>query len=79
VLSSKLKRLGVALQQVTENVMAAADAGSYTANSEVAQEILESVAGDVDLKAITELLSEHARLTRALIADARLLKKHGIQ
>ncbi len=77
-LSAKLKRLGLALQQAAANLVEA-DAGGYSANSEAAREVLAPVAGEVDLSGITQLLNDHVRLTRLLVADQQTLKKHGIE
>jgi hypothetical protein len=76
-LSAKLERLGVALQQAA-HVMAA-DAASSPANSEAAKQMLQSVAGDVDVSGITQLLNEHVRLTKHLVADEQTLKEYGIE
>jgi hypothetical protein len=76
-LTAKLQRLG-AVFQATANIMAN-DAGSYSANSEAAMEVLESVAGDVDISGTTQLLNEHARLARNLISGEPKHKKHGTE
>jgi hypothetical protein len=62
-LTAKLKLLGIALQQAAE------------ANPEAARDMLESVAGDIDISGITELLKEHARLGRNVTADRQALKQ----
>ena len=76
--SARLKRLGTALQQATANMMAA-EAENYTANTEAARTILESLAGEIDVSGITELLNEHVRLTKHLIADQQALKDRGLK
>jgi hypothetical protein len=77
-LSDKLKRLGMALQQATASLLAADD-GKDTSHSEAARETLASVAGEVDLSGITQLLNEHVRLRQRLTADRQTLKEHGIE
>jgi hypothetical protein len=67
-LTDKLKRLGIALQQAAGN-LTAAGAGDSAANSDAARNILESAGAEVDLSSITELLDEHARLTRELVEE----------
>ena len=62
-LTDKLKRLGLALQQAADT------------DPEAARDMLESVAGDIDISGITELLKEHARRDRNLTADKQGLKQ----
>jgi len=77
-LNAKLKSLGIAFQQASAKLIAA-DAGALSPNSQAAKDILESIAADVDISGITQLLNEHVRLTKLLISDAQTLKKHGIK
>jgi hypothetical protein len=77
-LNDKLKRLGAVLQQATEKILAAGAAES-TDDSAAAKDLLQSVAGEIDLSGITELLNQHARLAQRLVADEQVLKDRGIQ
>ena len=77
VLNAKLARLGAAFQQAAAHL--SAEAGSAAANSEAARKLLESVASDVDVSGIRQLLDEHMRLARHLAEDEAELKKHGIK
>lgn len=76
--TAKLKRLGIALQEATTNILAVESAPSSTP-SEVARSVLESVAGEIDVDGIMQLLNEHVQLTKLLIADQQMLRQHGIQ
>ena len=76
-LNAKLARLGAAFQQAAAHL--SAEEGSAAANSEAARKLLESVAADVDVSGIRQLLDEHMRLARHLAKDEEALKKHGIQ
>jgi len=67
-LSTKLTRLGAALQQAGASIL-----GGDSSNTEAAKRMLESVAGDVDVRGIRDLLDEHARLAK-LLSDEQSLK-----
>jgi len=71
-LDAKLKRLGAALQQAGEKLLAAPPGDP--AGSETAKHALESVAHEVDMSGISQLLDEHARLARLLRSDERYSK-----
>jgi len=73
-LSARLQRVGVAMQEAAANLVVAA-AGPM--NCEAARELLERVAGDVDVSGITQLLHEHARLTQQLALAELALKEYG--
>lgn len=65
VLTAKLRRLGIVLQQAAVNIT----------DSAAAKAMLDAVARDVDLSGITALLREHARLTRRLQTEEEELNK----
>lgn len=67
VLSARLQRLGGELQRVATPI----ESGS--------EERLASLAVEADVRGISELLEEHIRLTRQLMADRQSLRKYGIQ
>jgi hypothetical protein len=77
-LTAKLKRLGNALHQAAANI-GAIPAGDLGASIQASEDVLQSVAGEVDLGSIRQLITEHVRLTRQLISDQQALRDHGIE
>lgn len=77
-LGTRLKRIATVLQLAAENLLAAAS-GSSSASSETAREIVASLAGEVDLSGLMQLLNEHVRLAKHLLADEQTLRRHGIE
>lgn len=78
---TRLKRLGVVLQHVAPNLLAA-DSGALSENSETSEaacRMLDSVAPEIDVSGIVQLLNEHVRLARALLAGQEALKAYGVQ
>ena len=73
-LSARLQRVGMALQEAAANLVGA---GAGPMNCEAARELLERVAGDVDVSGITQLLNEHARLTRQLALAGQEIQEQG--
>lgn len=77
VLSERLKRIGVGLQQAVAGLINA-DAVGYSKNTFNAKVALEAVHPEVDLSALIKLIEEHVHLTEHLIRDQETLKKFGI-
>ena len=75
---TRLKRLGIVLQHAAPNLLAA-DSGDPSQTSEAARSMLGSVVRDIDVSGIIQLLNEHLRITKALLANQEALKAYGIQ
>ena len=76
-LTAKLNRIGAALKEASEKLLAA-DSDGYSDNSYAAKRALESIAQEVELRQLLGFVIEHVELTKQLKREQGLLTQYGV-